>query len=274
MKILCVIVLYKTSLFDSNSFVGCARHAIREDHFKLFVYDNSPEALHSADELKRMDIEYVSDTSNPGVSKAYNTAARYASVNGYEWLLILDQDTAFQDDRYVKECKMMAENGRHALYVPLVRKTNGNPLSPMWMKHHIPKSAISEANRAYPMRNVSVINSGMLINTDAFLQAGGYNEDVPLDLADYQFIERFGKKIDDFYLTDYVLFQPFSNDTCSIDSLKTRFKSYCLSALNYDAGTVARYDILFTMVRRCVSLIRRTGKPVFFWIMLKTVFKR
>lgn len=240
----------------------------------MFVYDNSPEALHSADELKRMDIEYVSDTSNPGVSKAYNTAARYARANGYEWLLILDQDTAFQDDGYVKKCKRMAENGQHALYVPLVRKTNGPPLSPLWMEHHIPKSAITEANRAYPMRNVSVINSGMLINTDAFLLAGGYNEDVPLDLADYQFIERLSRMVDDFYLTDYVLFQPFSNDTGCIDSLKTRFKSYCVSAVNYDAGFVSRCEILFTMFKRCVSLIHRTKNIIFLWIMLKAIVKR
>ena len=274
MKILCAIVLYKTSLFDSISYTKCANHAIRDEDFKLYVYDNSPVPLHSVEDLRQLNIEYVSDISNPGVSKAYNSAAKYASNNGYDWLLLLDQDTGFQDDGYINVCKRNIEIAQYALYVPLVKKTNGNYFSPQWMKHHIPISIIKETNKSYPIKNVSVINSGMLINVDAFLQVGGYNENVPLDLADYQFIERLSKNVDDFYLMDYVLYQSFSNDVDSLDSLIFRFKSYCVSSLHYDAGLVSRCDILFTMLKRCASLSWRTKKLTFLLIMLKTIFKR
>ena len=273
MKILCVIVLYKTSLFDSNSFIECANHAIQDHDFKLYVYDNSPVPLHSVEELRQLNIEYVADMSNSGVSRAYNMAAKYARNSGYEWLLLLDQDTTFQDNGYIKVCKRIIENFQYVLYVPLVKKVNGNYFSPQWMKRHIPMSAITVTDRAYPLKNVSVINSGLLIKVDVFLQAGGYNENVPLDLADYQFIERLSKNIDTFYLMKYVLYQSFSNDVDCINTLEFRFKSYCVSSLHYDADFISKCDILFTMIKRCASLIYRTKRLYFLWIMLKTIVR-
>lgn len=274
MKILGIIVLYNCNLFESVSYKKCAEAGLANENFSLFVYDNSPVAQHTQSELSDYKIVYVSDTSNPGVSKAYNTGTRYAKEHGFDWVLLLDQDTDFQDNTYVEQVFSRIENNHNVLFVPQVVKRGADVFSPLPMWHHIPKGKQYEPEHSYSLKKVSIINSGMLVKVDAFFNAGGYNEKVPLDLADYQFIYRLQKKYPEFYLMDYKLVQSFSNDVDNIESLKFRFKNYCVSALHYEADFITKSDILFSMLKRCMSLLLRTKDFSFMRIMFKTIVKR
>lgn len=274
MRILGIIVLYNCNLFESVSYKKCAEPGLANENFSLFVYDNSAVAQHTQSEFFNYRIVYVSDTSNSGVSKAYNTGARYAKEHGFDWILLLDQDTNFQDNTYVEQVFSRIEDTKYVLFVPLVVKREADVFSPLPMWHHMPKGKHYEPERSYGMKNVSIINSGMLVDVDAFFNAGGYNEKVPLDLADYQFIYRLQKKYAKFYLMDYKLTQSFSNDVDSVEQLKKRFNSYCVGSVNFDADIMSKMDILFMMVKRCLSLCYRTKSLLFTKIMLLNLFKR
>ena len=93
MKILCVIVLYKCKLENSKSY----QSLLQNNEETIFVYDNSP----ISQEVHGENIVYIHDSQNGGLSVAYNKAAQYARCNRFDWLLLLDQDTTFQDRKSV-----------------------------------------------------------------------------------------------------------------------------------------------------------------------------
>ena len=274
MKILGIIVLYNCRLFESVSYKKCIEPGLSNDNFSVFVYDNSPTPCHIQSDFSDSKIVYVSDTSNPGVSKAYNKGAQYAREHGFDWVLLLDQDTDFQDDNYVEYITKQIKNAPNILLVPQVFKRGANVFSPLSMWHHIPRGKGFETDHSYKLQNVSIINSGMLVNVYAFFKVGGYNENVPLDLADFQFIYRLQKEFEEFYLMGYRLIQSFSNDVDNIDQLKRRFNSYCIGSLNFDAELTTKSDILFSMVKRCMSLCYRTRNLSFIKIMFQSLFNQ
>lgn len=274
MKILCVIVLYNCKLFEAVSYVRCVKKGLNNRDIGLFVYDNSPIPQHQQDEFKDKRIAYISDTQNSGVSRAYNQGAIFAKENGFDWMVLFDQDTDFQDEAYLENVYKEVEHSSYPLLVPLVVKHNNNEFSPLPAWHHIPQRGKYRAGKAYSLSNVAIINSGMIINVESFFDVGGYNDKIPLDLSDYQFIDRLKTKYSHFYLMDYKLVQSFSNDVDGVKQLKRRYKTYCLGCVNYEADFVSKIDMHILMIRRCLSLIIKTKKLVFFNILIKSYLKR
>ncbi len=91
--ILAVLVLYKSRLEDSATFVSLSS-SLKNSNAKMdiVVYDNSPtpmvtESEHISDNWR---IHYLHDETNPGVSKAYNEGFRIARKLQKRWLLLLD----------------------------------------------------------------------------------------------------------------------------------------------------------------------------------------
>lgn len=275
MRILCVIVLYKQKLFDSISYNKVVKGLDKSDAVGLFVYDNSPSPMHLSKEFEDSNLVYVSDVTNPGVSKAYNEGAKYAKEKEYDWILILDQDTDFQDNEYIDFCvKSAEEHPDEVLFVPRVYYGDNVILSPLPTRHHIAYQKEIIPNEAHPLNHVSIINSGTLIRTDTFIEAGGYNENVPLDFSDHQFFERLKKKVGRFFLMDYTLYQSFSNKVDDIISLKVRFKYFCRGAKNYDAGITSKIDIFFVVIKRWMSLSFRTKSFEFTKILITNFIRK
>ena len=90
-KILVVIVLYKRKIHQSISFncIYSELHAQNDIESKIYIYDNSPYPDEEGMILADDNIIYVHDKTNPGVSKAYNQAARYAELIKCNWILLV-----------------------------------------------------------------------------------------------------------------------------------------------------------------------------------------
>ena len=275
MKILCVIVLYKQELKDSTSFKRIIKAVDHCANIGVFVYDNTPQQTIFEDNSDIDDFKYVSDVTNPGVSKAYNEGAKYAKEKGYDWILILDQDTDFQDNKYIEYCEpSVEEHPEEVLFVPRVYYGDNVILSPLPTRHHIAYQKELTTNEAHPLNHVSIINSGTLIRTDTFMEVGGYNEKVPLDFSDHQFFERLKKRVNHFFLMDYTLYQSFSNKVDDINSLKVRFRYFCKGARNYDSGAASKIDIFFVVIKRWISLTFRTKSLVFTKILVNNYIRK
>lgn len=273
MKLLCCVVLYKCNLVDAVSFNRCAKSAVGRVDTRLFVFDNSPVPYCNTEELNEMGVVYLSDTSNPGVSHAYNAAAGYARDNGYDWLLLLDQDTDFKDENYLDYCiKTISDNSNSEAIAPCVY-VNNELFSPqkglVW-----PKKGNYIIGGYNSIKNASIINSGLLVKVDTFFSVGGYNENVPLDLADHQFMYRLGKNGVKFYLMNFELFQSFSNNVDNFESLKFRFNSLTIGCLNFEADFLMRLKVYVLMSKRCFSLTSRYNTFAFIKILLKNICKR
>lgn len=189
-EMLAVLVVYRRDLAISDTFVSlsCSLEKLG-CHLELIVYDNSPspqDVPHAKEDPCR--ITYRHDPSNPGVSKAYNTALRMARERVKRWLLLLDQDTSFPPDALTIYCQALRA-GQTELYAPVL-KSGTRLISPCFYWKGIGFPLRKAPKGLLPLKNRSVLNSGMLVSVDAMERIGGFNERIPLDFADHDFYSR------------------------------------------------------------------------------------
>lgn len=254
MNILPVIVIYKIRLSESD----CYRHFLSRIPVRQFmVYDNSPVSF-ASDEVMPKSAIYVRDTSNGGVSVAYNTAAKYALQNGFERILLLDQDTLFPISMY--EEMMRCESD---ICAPRIVLKNGQPFSPTAWKHGALRG-VRLPSGEYALGRYMLVNSGLCVSVKLFMLAGGYNEKVKLDFADFQFMHRLRRVTDCFTLLDAEAEQDFSNEQTDVSVLYARYCKYIEGARHFETYDMKDKLLVFWSVfLHTLALTKRTGKMLF-----------
>jgi rhamnosyltransferase len=269
--LLAVLVLYNQKLTGSKTFLslfGTLPGIKKTVH--LLVYDNSPTAMHTNAELDMADgnFEYVSNTSNPGVSKAYNIGAQVARRLGCRHMLLLDQDTFFPKnaiDSYIEAI----ESETDYLFVPiLVCETKIFSPCRNIFDVYCPMREI-KAGRL-PAKGLSILNSGMCVDVDAFETVGGFDESIPLDFADHDFFKRYRKHFESLLLLDIVCQHGFADKEISnIDQAATRFGLYCKGARNSIKGVNDMFSLLPQAFVRAVRLSVRFRSLRFLRLLLQ-----
>ncbi|WP_432712746.1 glycosyltransferase [Pedobacter sp.] len=262
--LLAVVVLYKQSLSESLTIKSLQQNLDRNGSMlDLYIYDNSPEPQATAASFywQSFHVYYHHDPQNPGVSKAYNAAARKAETLHKEWLLLLDQDTRFENDLLETFAAAIAKNPEIKLFAPYLKLKNdlghesGLIFSPYRVKHQ----------RGYPpgkilpgvhlLRQYSPVNSGMLVQLQLFKEVGGYNEKVKLDFSDFQFIDKVRPLSPLFFLIPAVGWQSYSNDEPSVEKQQERFKQYLQDALHANKHSLAaRIGFFYAVTRHAIGL--------------------
>jgi GT2 family glycosyltransferase len=228
-----IIVIYNTALEESESFESVQRMANNSYNLNLLVYDNSLEPQ-EVGEYAGLEIMYVHDPSNSGVSKAYNFGVKHAQKRKNKWALLLDQDTTLPQTILTTYENAVQENSNVKLFVPILQLNDGRIFSPCTYKFKRGFYLNSIKGGLHSLQHFSPVNSGMLISVKAFLEVGGYNDQVKLDFSDFQFIQRFRKKYSDFYVLDVKCLQDFSDDEISYSSQTNRYEYYCEGARNME----------------------------------------
>jgi len=232
-SLLVIIVIYKSTLEDCESFQSLL--AMREEFrsLNLFIYDNSP----ISQELKNYEglaITNFHDPENSGVSKAYNTGVEHAKKISKEWVLLLDQDTRFPSSILSEYRQAINSNSNINLFVPVLKLKNGKIFSPSRYRFKRGFFLDTIESGVHSLFNLAPVNSGMMVQVEAFFKVGGYNEKVKLDFADFQFVERFRKLYPNFFVINVECEQDFSDDNNSFESQYIRFKYYCDGAKNIE----------------------------------------
>lgn len=231
-KLLIVLVLYKRDLKASESFQSIIDSLkITDNSTSVFIYDNSPRPINSIDSSNELIVHYKTDISNPGVSKAYNEGFTYAKKNGKQWLLLLDQDTSFKDDFLQKYYDAFNNNPDIFLFAPILKLDSGEIYSPC--KYKFPRTSILKKidPGMKDIKNLSLLNSGILISASTFQEVGGYNEGLSLDFSDFEFLDRYRKIKDRFVVVDTEAVHGFSGVQDELDVSLLRFRRYCQSSL-------------------------------------------
>jgi GT2 family glycosyltransferase len=254
-RVLLVIVLYQQSLEKSVAYRSLkANFGGYDFEYDFFVYDNS-----QAQQPNLENVYYVHDTGNSGISYAYNQAAQYAQKNGFQWLLLSDQDTSYPNNVLKKYAQVIQNCPDMKLIVPKVRTHKGALLSPCRYIHKRGKYLQSIESGKLLLKGLSVINSGMMVDVNTFISAGGYNEKVPLDLSDHQFIERYKRKERFFWVLDAEILQDFSNDETNANKLYNRFYIFVNAVKNCErTNMIDSIDYFVLVLRRAVKLTLRT----------------
>lgn len=264
-----IVVLFNNKIEESKTLTSINESLLKNSDFlDIIVYDNSErsEVKSGSTFLKgQLKIHYFHDPSNPGVSKAYNFAARYAHKLKKSWILLLDQDTSFPINAISTYISALKNYPSIKLFAPVLKLSTGTIISPCryFFKRGFALKKVSTGINS--LQQISPLNSGMLIDLDAFTLSGGYNEKIKLDFSDFQFIERLKKNFDQFCIINVISLQEFSDEETNTVKLNERFFFYCDGAKNSEKNSFCDRLIYFLVVLlRATNLVYRTKDITFY----------
>lgn len=270
-KLFIVIVLYKQKLYDSISFITLTKAIKYNNPFKitLLVYDNSPTVCsYNIININGIDeIIFNHDTSNPGVSKAYNYAAQVAFSSKADWLLLLDQDTILSEKILFQYNQSIIANPKCKLFAPIVY-ANKKIISPYRVSYNIGWTIKKEVSGLISSKKYHAINSALLINVDYFILVKGYNDNIKLDFSDFVFFENYSRYSSFFYIVDVFCNQNLSTFETDMSKLIRRHTSFCTDALFVPKQNILDYISFFIIVlKRTISLTIRMKSLKFLKIL-------
>jgi hypothetical protein len=259
--ILAILVLYKMNLNDSVSFhsllVSLKKATLR---ILFLVYDNSPSCEKEPSKIwENADgIIYKSNPMNPGLAVAYNYGANVANEMNIEWLLLLDQDTDFEKTYFNELQGYIGKYPKIHLFAPILRLPDNTIFSPTRYKH----------KRGYTIKHITPginnllkilpVNSGMVIRTKKYIEAGGCNTNLKIDFIDFQFLEKFRRIDNKFCVLNTFGCQAFSNTSDNKQRQLIRFKIYLKDARTIEKRTIIdRVLYFYTVFRHTTSLTLR-----------------
>jgi GT2 family glycosyltransferase len=194
MRILAVAALYEQSPSESNA-LSSWRVILKSDpamasRFSLVIYDNSVERHQVAEDFP---VHYVHDPANGGLAAAYNYALSRAEDTGYEWLLLLDQDTTLTSEFLAEliACAhaLRTEDKVEAIVPKLM--VRGTILSPaehfLDFLHHQFRNDMQTLGHAAGIQQgrVSAYNSGSALSVPWLRSIGGFPGEFWLDYLDH-----------------------------------------------------------------------------------------
>ena len=147
----------------------------------LYVMDNSTREYDFVEDIKKIDkVKYISLNGNKGIAKALKVATETAIVDGYDFLLSMDQDSKFPtgDFKFVEE--YLNNNDISKLGILAINYSGS------LIKSEGDKRSFIEVNDA--------ISSGTFLNLKNYRLIEGYNEKLFIDYVDYDVSYQFREK--------------------------------------------------------------------------------
>ena len=252
-ELLVVIVLFNTKPDESPAYASLlAIPGIVRPFPEMLMYDNSPLPV----DIKSPGITYFHDPQNSGVSKAYNNACVCARQKKKKWMLFLDQDTSVYPEFFQRLQGAVVSWPKSVAFVPRMTDSKGliSPFhfaSGRGIRIKAPATILDLATYRF-------INSGLLIRVSAFVAAGGYDENIPLDFSDISFGDRLKKVTDHIRVLNVPLHHQFSdNEKIPVEAALARFHLFRMGAFAM-GNTTGRSSLYFirALMRGCRLCLR------------------
>jgi len=141
---------------------------------KVYIIDNTenPSAVLQLKLKSITNAVYFHDGINEGIALRLNQAARYAIADGFDWLLTMDQDSAFSEINITRyfDCINSFEN-----------KSNTAMFGIQYINEHDAKNICiaEEVNH--------LITSGSVLNLELFTKTNGFDEALFIDEVDLEY---------------------------------------------------------------------------------------
>ncbi|HTV83279.1 MAG TPA: glycosyltransferase [Acidobacteriaceae bacterium] len=187
MRILAVVVRYKTPLADSETLRAlAAAFSVRPEllqQVSVLVWDNSPAPIENPQ--LPFPFEYRHSGENLGVSGAYNRALELAEGLRCPWMLLLDQDTTMPRHFLSRMLELSLQlDGRSEIAAIAPFLVDGEKtISPAILQFYRVKLLRPPFEGVHPGRMFAA-NSGTLMRVEALRQIGGFDETFWLDCSD------------------------------------------------------------------------------------------
>jgi hypothetical protein len=218
------VVLYKCNPERSLSIQSLLKAGSHV--FELFVWDNSPESLpqQDVDKLRSQipSVTYIHTPENVSLALIYNKVSKLSHGS---FLLVLDQDTSFNESFFLLAREAINQNQEISLFVPFIEK-NGKIFSPG--NYQIVKGKYWKTLKTglVNVSNKVAVASGMIIKLDYILKNFPvFDERLKLYGIDSDFILEYARKNEYFFVLDYNLNHSLSiHDEEPLDKKVFRFK--------------------------------------------------
>lgn len=272
MKKLILIVIYNTNITKSETFKSLIDSKDYLFESDLFIWDNSPisqdvSILNTFFE-ENTNILYEHHPENLPLSKAYNKVINKFKNDEYDFLVLLDQDSSFRKELFIKLHNTFQVNKEINLFLPIIKFKNRvvSPTKKYFLKGFYFKGKPFGIQKA---RNISAINSGMIISFK-FLKEKykGYDERLKFYGTDDYFMMQYCKNENELYILDYEFEHDLTLSTLNNSSDKL-VNSYhqMLEAWNIlYSDTVFKYIVsLYAMIHSIYTAIKYKNKDFLKW---------
>ncbi len=271
-----VIVLYKLKVKESKT-IQAIINAVRlhkgNTNPRILLYDNSPDALEVSgleECCQIFELTYIHDKTNPGVSKAYNVAAKMAASEGKSWLLFFDQDTIVSDSLYAAYfLSGVAKYPDVHLFCPFLMAGNiiYSPCKYYFKRGFLWKNI---KKGKHNLKSKSLLNSGILIKRLAFEKTGGFNEKINLYFSDFEFIDRYRTHYSEFCVIDGLFLHELSDNVFGeSEKAISRFYFYSAGARESVKSGIDWLLFFTTVGLRSIRLSFRFRRSNFVKVFLK-----
>lgn len=146
---------------------------------KIYAIDNSDVEINV--ELKNRiieigNIDYISLGKNEGIAKALNIGISKADEEGMRWILIMDQDSRFENNLLDEYMKVIEKEEKVAVIVPNYKFDR------------------KKLNIFYGYKEIDYeMQSANLVNIEIWKNLGKYKENFFIDVVDYEYCIRAKK---------------------------------------------------------------------------------
>lgn len=236
-SILFGIVCFREKYWESQSFKNLIEsyyNGVYDCQLYISIYDNTDfdkwDILCDSPHYNNINIKYYRDASNSGISAAFNYFAKLSQEINAQWIVFLDQDTSLPINFFQKYLEKSLNTNKSIAFPKVYTKTH--LLSPSYYKWYR-TSMIKNISTELLLKNITAINSGMMIKSDFYIQNGGYNKELRIDFCDHEFIERINNKNIFADIIDVSLYQEFSSQMNNKEKSIERYKLYVKDLKNY-----------------------------------------
>lgn len=274
-SLLVVLVLYKQHITDSVSFISLQNslNSMGVDGLDIVVYDNSPES-HVVNEgrYSNLNVTYIHNKNNPGVSFAYNIAASIAMQRRKRYLLLLDQDT-FLPKNFLSELAIPLSLS-FKIVVPFLLSKDKiiSPCNYIAGRGHF-LSYKHQIVGIQSLKHRSFLNSGIVVSVDLFKEVGGYDERLPLYFSDFNFVNRVRKRINCYYQLPVHCIHEMSSNNIEDPQFVTRYKNYCEGALACYSSFGGQLMMALNVLSRSLLLFLKVKNFAFLKIAIASIMK-
>ena len=142
---------------------------------KVFLVDNGSSNIDEISLLLSLydNIQLIENKENLGVAKALNQLCQEAMLQGFKWIILLDQDSYLEDDVIEKYCRY-TEMEKVALITANFEDEN----EPIILNSET-KPAYEQIHRA--------ITSASFTRLDVWKTVGGFDEEMFIDCVDFDY---------------------------------------------------------------------------------------
>jgi rhamnosyltransferase len=153
---------------------------------ETLIVDNGSSAS-CVDQLKkiseRLGVHLILNSANEGLARAINQGAQWAASRGYQWILMLDQDTTVAPDM-VESLGEIVRSDLDAQRLAVVGSNFKDKVTGRL------STTVARPGDPGATETVTAITSGSLVSLTVFQALGGLRDDFFIDCVDHEYCLR------------------------------------------------------------------------------------